>query len=188
MGIFGALLILSVGMIIIENSFPRITGFATSQSTISNVTISKYFSIDMSDNLSDGIQFGTVDTIPVIDHNSTWNNITSNATGMFLNVSTDSNTNVDFCVQANTDLTDPSNSATIGLGNESYANDTTTNYTLPALASQVSLTTSYVKSGYNITVGGINYYRFWLDIPAATTSGTYNNSVDFKGVQVNTSC
>lgn len=180
----------------IFNQGVRTTGYATETSTTSNVTIQKYFSIDMSANLSEGIQFGSVSTLPATNINATHNydgvNTTVDANGanqgtsMWLNVSDDSNTNVDFCIKG--DALNTSTGDEIGLGNETYANHTNTNSTLPVLADDVSLTTSYVGSGYNITIGGDNYMRFWLDVPAGTASGTYNNTVYFKGVQTEGGC
>src|SRR3989338_3120584 len=50
------------------------------------------------------------------------------------------------------------------------------------LISQKEINTSYVKGESNIFPGNSNYYRFWLDIPAAQAAGTYNNTVTFKAV------
>ena len=58
--IFAAILLFSLIMIL--NQGTKITGYATQINTTSNVTISTYFAIDMSTNLSDGIQFGTIST------------------------------------------------------------------------------------------------------------------------------
>jgi hypothetical protein len=192
-GVFGALFIFSMAMIVVEtNQSPQvmtITGHATSGSTTSNVTISKYFSIALSANLSDGIQFGTVSVLPATNVNATHNNDSAlYNTTMYLNVSEDSNTNVDFCILSPDDLTDESSSATIGRGNETYANSTTVVGGAPDVADEVALTGSYVKSGYNVTTGGANYYKFWLDIPTGTASGSYNNTVEFKAVEVATAC
>ena len=77
---------------------------------------------------------------------------------------------------------------TIGIGNETYANYTATNVTLPALGSEVALTTSYIKTGPNIAAGSRDFYRFWLDVPAGTASGTYNNTLTFKGVATSGAC
>ena len=181
-GVFGLIFIFSLIMFVSQSA--KMTGYATSATTISNVTITTYFSIAMCTNLSGGIMFGSVASLPATDQNASHNydgvNTTppSPGTSMCMNVSTDSNTAVNFCVNGSAALTS-SGGDTIGLGNETYANNTVTNSTLPALGSQVALTTSYVASGYNITQGNSNYYRFWLDIPAATPAGTYNNTVAF---------
>ena len=194
--VFGVLFLVSIVLLI--NQSTKFTGFATTATTSSNVTISSYFAIDMSVNLSNGIQFGSITTLPATSQNATHNydgaNTTAqgatltgtNGTSMWMNVSTDSNTAVDFCIMA--DALNTSADDVIGLGNETYHNNTFTNSSQPAIGSEVSLTTGYVKAGYNVSVGGNNYYRFWLDVPAATVSGTYNNTVFFKGVAISGSC
>lgn len=170
----------------------KITGYATTGTTISNVSISKFLSITLSTNLSDGILFGTVTALPATNVNASHNYDAGtgvNGSTMFVNVSTDSNTNVDFCVRGDANLYDSSGDNTLGLGNESYANSTiSTNITYPALGQEVSSTLSYVKAGENTAPGNVTYYRFWLDVPAATPSGTYNNTVTFKGVETTISC
>lgn len=187
---FGALFLFSIIMIMGQGM--RSTGYATEVTTTSNVTISVYFAIALSANLTNGIEFGTVTTLPTTNQNATdnYNGVNTTAQGTYLNgtngtslwtnVSTDSNTAVDFCNKA--DALNTTGGDVIGLGNETYYNNTNTNYSIPAPASEVSITTSYVKSGYNITAGSINYYRFWLDVPAGTATGTYDNVVSFKGV------
>lgn len=192
--IFGILFLFSVIMIMSQGM--RTTGYATSATTTSNVTIQKYFAIEMSVNLTTGIEFGSISTLPATNQNATHNfdganstidtTGTDNGTSMWMNVSTDSNTAVDFCIKA--DALNTSAGDEIGLGNESYANHTQTNVTYPGVASEVSITTSYVKSGYNITAGSNNYYRFWLDVPAGTPSGTYNNTVSFEGKEIGAAC
>lgn len=185
-GVFGLLFIFS--LILFANQSAELTGYATSATTTSNVTISSYFAIAMSANLSDGIQFGNISTLPAINANAS-HNYDGDAglnTSMWMNVSIDSNVNVDFCVMA--DALNTSSGDYIGLGNESYFNSTINNATHPSSASEVSITTSYVKAGPNILVGNNNYYRFWLDVPIATPAGTYNNTVFFKGVSSGGNC
>jgi len=72
----------------------------------------------------------------------------------------------------------------IKIGNETYNNASSTSTSVPDWGTENLLTTSYVKAGVNIpnTDAGANYYRFWLDIPAAQAAGDYNNSVSFKGI------
>lgn len=166
----------------------EITGYATEGSAVSNVTITSYLSIEMSTNLTEGILFGNVTELPATDINASHNyDGTSSGSTLYLEVSTDSNTNVDFCAMANDDLIS-SGLDIIGVGNQTYSNSTTTDAGTPDLANQSSLTKSYVKSGINVEQGGKLYYRFWLDIPAAQPAGTYNNTVYFKGVNTGVSC
>lgn len=155
----------------------------------SNVSINKYLAISFGDNLSEGILFGDVAVLPATNINASHNyDGASNATTLYISISEDGNTAVDFCTKADEALTSIAND-TIELGNETYANSTTTNLGTPGAATNsTALTTSYVKSGYNIALGGTNYYRFWLDVPAAQPSGDYNNSISFKGVQTGLSC
>lgn len=186
--LFGALFMVSmVGLI----SYQTPTGFATEGSTTSNVTITTYLSIAFSNNLSGGITYGSVSSLPAYDLNASSNYDAGpgiNGTTYYLNVSIDSNTPVDFCIKGNTHLTS-SGADIIGLGNETYLNSSSTSGTIPGLSSSsTSLTTSYVKASMPTAQGNSTYYRFWLDIPAATPAGTYNNSVDFKGVSTGSGC
>ncbi|MEK6925947.1 MAG: hypothetical protein AABW50_01570 [Nanoarchaeota archaeon] len=187
---FGIMFLFSLVMIF--NQGFKTTGYATEATTTSNVTISTYFAVEMSANLTNGIQFGSISTLPAADQNATHNydgvNTTPNGTGtsMWMNVSSDSNTNVSFCIKA--DALNTSGGDVIGLANETYHNATSTNSTLPMNGSQLGLTTSYVSAGPNIAVNSRNFYRFWLDVPAATASGTYDNIVSLKGVAVGGAC
>jgi hypothetical protein len=156
------------------------TGYATSASTSSNVTISTYYSISASPNLSAGILFGSVTSTAATDLNATGNYGGSSLTQYNVTVSADSNTNVSFNISANAALTS-SGGDVIALGNQSYANHTTNSALLPDVASQVALTTGQVNSGNNIGVGNADYYRFWLDIPAGQATGSYNNTITFTG-------
>jgi len=184
LAVFGALFIFSIFMI----SQTKITGYATTGTTISNVSIAKYLSITMSPNLTAGIQFGTINILPAVDHNATGNNLSAGNSVYSLNVSADSNTPVDFCLMANVALTDSSNENTIGLGNETYANASTTSAAVPDVTLQALFTTGYVVGGANVAPGDVTFYRFYLDVPVAQPSGTYNNSIGFKGVQTEQSC
>lgn len=76
----------------------------------------------------------------------------------------------------------------LNVANESYSNSTTTSETLPAVGKEVIFTTLGVKAGINITAGNVTYYRFYLDIPTGTPSGTYNNTISFEGVEVAGAC
>ena len=192
---FGFLFLLS--MILLFNQGVRTTGYATQSSTTSNVTINVYFAIDMSVNLTDGIRFGNVTTLPSTDVNATHNydgdNTTAGGaiddmgTSMWMNVSTDSNSNVDFCIIANDNMKTAAGDQIV-IGNETYYNHTATNVTHPGSGQQVAMTTSYVRAGPNISAGSNNYYRFWLDVPAGTASGSYNNTISFEGIATGGAC
>jgi len=185
--ILAVVILICLVLLFLANVF-SITGHATEGSTYSNVTIQKYLAISFSTNLSDGILFGDIATLPAVNINATHNyDDGSDGSTMYIAVSNDSNTPVDFCTKGNDDLTSIA-ADTIGLANETYHNSTTTDITNPDVAAEISLTTSYVKSGNNVAVGTNNYYRFWLDIPVAQPSGSYNNTVSFKGVTTGVSC
>lgn len=185
--VVGAILVFSIVMITVEN-FNSITGYATTQATKSNVSISKYLSISVSNNLTTAIDFGTVAVLPQTDINASHNNDSSGGgTTYWINTSTDGNTNVDFCIGANDNMT--SGADILRLGNETYANATSTATNVPSPVNQLALSNvAYVKSGENVTKGNANYYRFWLDIPATQASGDYNNTVYFKAVATAVAC
>ncbi len=194
--IFGAVFVFALIMILSQGV--RTTGHATSDTTISNVTIDVYFSFELSDNLSNGIQFGTVSTLPATNVNGTsnydWLNTTPNVgsgtsgygTGYYMNVSSDSNTAVDFCLSAHNLNT--SAGVDLLVGNESYFNHSSTNLSDPLVGSEIAFTGSYVRAGRNVAIGGIDYYRFWLDVPAGVGAGVYNNTVFIKAVGTGGAC
>jgi hypothetical protein len=195
-GLENGLLALFVGLFIfsILMSFSQpaqretVVGYATQYSTVSNVSITNYLSIAMSANLSWGIIFGNVTTLPAVNVNASHNyDGGSSTTSMYVNVSTDSNTAVDLCMVANEDLFDGVVNR-IAIGNETYANSSTTSSTLPLLSNEYSISKSYSRASSNVAIGGVSYFRFWLDVPAATSSGNYNNSITFKGVPTGGSC
>jgi len=176
--------------LLILQSVNSLSGFFVAE-TPSNVTVNKYLSITFSSNLSEGIFFGTVSSLPAVNQNATHNydkNFPNqNQTDYYINVSEDSNTNVDFCVKADGNLVNPAND-TIKLGNETYSNFSSSNSSIPSVGDEISVTTSYLKSGENIIIGGANYYRFWLDVPIGQPSGSYNNTILFKGIQTGFGC
>jgi len=165
-----------------------LTGKTIEESAVSNVSINKYLAISFSGNLSEGIFFGSIYSLPALNINATQNYGGSiNGTEYYINVSTDSNSNVDFCIKASGNMQNLASDA-IGLDNETYSHYDLTNSSVPEISSDTPLTISYVQSGSNIPIGGANYYRFWLDIPAGQPSGDYNNTISFKGVEYGTSC
>ncbi|GBE19438.1 MAG TPA: hypothetical protein ENG87_05365 [Candidatus Pacearchaeota archaeon] len=183
-----AVIVVCVGLLLIQN-IDTITGKATSATATSNVTIEYYFSISLSGNLSNGIEFGSINATNLVNINATDNNISGSApnqTGFWINVSSDSSTAVDFCVKADSALISGANS--IHEANESYVNSTTSTGLIPDVTLETSFTTSNIKSGKNIAIGGVNYYRFWLDIPLAQAAGTYNNTVSFTGKNTGAAC
>ncbi|MBU0963000.1 MAG: hypothetical protein KKD48_03795, partial [Nanoarchaeota archaeon] len=189
-------LILSIVIFIVSlagfiSTNPSITGAVATSTVGSSVDISRYFSISASTNLSDGIYFGNISTLPATDVNATDNfNYTAvspvnNATLMAITVNTDSNANVDFCIKANANLHNNVSAGTIPITGETYTAFNLTNYTKPAWSgSSTAVTTSYVMANYatGIQPGNSSNWRFWLDVPAATGAGTYNNTISFEGI------
>ncbi len=186
------LAISSVG--ILTSYSTSITGAATSRSTTSSAVIQKYFSINVSGNLSAGIDFGAIESLPAVNHNATlnWNDTVTaegddNETLYWLTVESDSNTPVDFCITATEFNT--SGGAVIGIGNYTFSDAQWNNMTYPGPIDELSMSDSaYVAGETGITVGSSDYFRFWLDVPATTESGTYNNTVTFLGRPTGTPC
>lgn len=161
---------------------------ATEGSTVSNVTVQKSLAISFSFALAEGITFGTVNILPAENVEALGNKILfDNSSEYYIIVSEDGNVDADFCIRADGPLTSSAMDI-LGLGNETYSNSTFSDFDFPSLSDEVSLTTSYVKAGNNISVGSRNYYRFWLDVPGGQPSGNYNNTISFKGVQTGFSC
>ena len=189
--IFGVIFLFSIIMLLTYGV--KTTGFATTSTTTANVTISVFFAIDMSTNLSIGIEFGNLSTLPATNENASHNydgdnsTVGGDGTSFHVNVSSDSNTAVDFCIKADDDMK-TSGGDVLTAGNESWNNNTDNNFSLPSLASETALTLSYVQAGASVAIGGTNNYRFWLDVPAGQASGNYNNTVSFKGVSAGGSC
>lgn len=187
-GVLVTVLVISLALIFLSNA-SFITGHATETSTTSQVTIQQYLAIDPSINLTNGIVFEDIATLPMVNDNATGNYNGSGSSSLYyINVSTDSNTNVTFCIKANGDLQNLALDA-IGLANETYAsNVTTSDISTPAVADEVSMTTTHTEAASNIGIGEASYWRFWLDVPAGQATGTYNNSVSFKAVNLGTNC
>lgn len=187
--ILAVVVVVSLFMLFLENS-SAITGHASEGSTVSNVTITRFLSIDFSDGIQEGIQFGNVTELPATDINASHNyDGASSGSQYYINVSTDSNTAVDFCIRASSPLTNPG-TATIPLENETYYVVNYTNATDPNVLSQVPLTLSYYKptTASGVDIGNSTYWRFWLDVPVAQETGTYNNTIMFKGVAESVTC
>jgi hypothetical protein len=177
----------------ILSSMNNITGAQVgTEEVYSEAQIMKYISISMSDNLTTGIEFGTISALPADDvnatknYNSTLNDSWYNETLYWINVSSDSSVNADLCVRA--DPLTASGGAEIGLGNYTWSDNLTNDIDWPALSQAIPITTSYVSGSANITPGSNNYYRFWLDVPAGQEAGTYNNTIYFKAVEEGIGC
>jgi len=180
--LFVGIFTFSVIMIFFENSV--FTGHVTSDSTTSSVTISQYYSISLSGNLSSGINFGNQNSTTATNVNASYNYNASDMTEYYITVSPDSNANVDFTIWADGPL-NTTGGDEIGLGNETYYfNITTSDIVNPGVGDEVALTTGPVAAGSGVSAGDSVYYRFWLDIPSGIPVGTYNNTINFQGTGV----
>ena len=192
----GLILIVSVAILIgillfagTEESRKGLTGAATTQTTSSDATIQAYFAIALSNNLSAGISFGSIAALPAVDINASvnYNGSFNNNTGYSVDVSSDSNVNVDLCLKADK-IFNTSGDDYIGLGNWTYSQNTTNNFTIPALNVAVQIRLNYSNGTTGVSPSNSNYYRFWLDVPGAQAAGIYNNTVTFKGLQTGGAC
>ena len=176
-------------LLIISSYSDSITGHALSFAS-SNVTITSYFAFTLSNNLTNGIGFGSVSVLPFKDLNATSNNDTAfpeNGTTYFANVSTDSNTAVDFCLNGTDFL---SGADVLGVNNFSYNNASFTNRTFHPNVSigGYNLTYTLTKASLATFKGNSTFWRFWLDLPAAQPAGTYTNNVTVEGVATAGAC
>ncbi len=187
-GILIGIIVISLALLFFSN-VNAITGRATEGSTYSNVTIEKYLAIEMSPNLSAGIDFGTIETLGVDNYNATENyNGTSNSTLYWITVSEDSNTAVDLCTRANAPMAN-AGGAEIPLVNESFAsNVTVSDLNDPSLSNAIDYTTNYQEGHFDVPVGNTSYWRFWLDAPLGQETGNYNNTIYFQGSNVGSGC
>jgi len=149
--------------------------------TTTQATIAVYIAIQMSPTLQSGIVFTNLQQ-GTSDNPADGNN-PSGGTNYWVNVSSDTNVNVDYCIKASGNLASGSN--TIPLSNYFFANSTTNN---PPLSAKRAFTTTYQKmdTGLGNTVN--EYLRFWLTVPAGQAPGTYNNTVYFQAIESGNAC
>lgn len=189
--LFCVLAILAVGLLAISNTVQSPTGAATTQTTTSRVAISYYFAISLSTNLSTGIDFGNITTLPATNLNASHNydGNGNSTTSFWVLESNDSNVNIDLCHRAQGPLTTAGND-TIGLGNYTWSDSlTNTNSSPSGPPGTNTFTTSFAKANnVNIAPNGKGYYRYWLNIPVGQPAGTYNNTVEYKAVYTGASC
>jgi hypothetical protein len=161
------------------------TGPTDEKSTPSNATVSVFVEVTLSSDLAAGISFGNVDQNSN-DNNATANNFTLGASGYIVTAGAANSVNIDLCIKDSVALTKTPD--TIPNTGYTYNFTATTNASTPDLPGTV-ITTDYVKTQHtNIAANGKSYSRFWLDIPAVQTAGTYNNTVYIKGIETGGSC
>ncbi|MCK5476774.1 MAG: hypothetical protein KAI55_02550 [Candidatus Aenigmarchaeota archaeon] len=157
--------------------------------TSSNVTIANYVAIGLSTNLSTGILFGTLDP-DTTNNNATHNYDGENTASTYsVDVSTDSNINIDLCIKDNAPLTITSSGFTIENGNYTWADNSTANSSSMNPANSYVIGTTYQKTNTtNIAGGESDYIRFWLDVMLNQAPGNYNNTIHIKGVVAGGNC
>jgi hypothetical protein len=185
------MLLLVVGMLgimVIGSSFGPglISGYVTS-GTKTEAVIQQYFAVALSNNLADGIEFGTI-LFDTANNSATDNyNGLSNGTTLYVILSNNSNVHIDSCIKANADLINANND-TIAAENITWSYANTTSSAVPSLSNGTRLSKTFADGLQDITPGYANYMRFWLDVPDAQPPGTYNNTIEFQGVKTGVTC
>ena len=188
----GVLLILALGAGMYFGVRSYGPGAATGQaiSTTSNVTVQVIISAAASPNLINGIEFGSIATLPATDVNATDNYNGGGAppgdSTLYIAIDSQTNVNVDLCINATAPLTLGAGGPTIPLAGYTFNTATNPNPSGPAGSTSLSLTAQ--KAGLALTPGQSNYYRYWLDVPGSTVPGDYNNSLSFIAVQAGAPC
>ena len=200
--LFGAiLLLLIVGVVgfYIFNLIPSAEAVSTA-STVSNATIAISIGFTFSGNLSEGIQFGTLN-INTNDNNASADYLTANGTGICpvgvgtigctayqIKMDSSNNANADSCIKDNAALTSGANT----IPNTGYtydANATINGSNMNDPAGSIAITTSFVKFGStSLAVGDNQSSQFYLDVPDGQAVGDYNNTIDFKIIETGQAC
>lgn len=154
--------------------FNDITGYATSDSQVGNLSasIQTYMACTWSDETLD-VSFGSLLNPGTNDVNATQNYAGTDG-GTLYNVSVDalSTANADILIKGNS-MVDGANE--IGVGNITWASSTTSASDNASMnpASSTSLTVSDTTLATSISPESNAHYRFWLDIPIGTVAGNY---------------
>ncbi len=152
----------------------ELTGFATSNSsTTASAVVVEYYAVSLA---TSTISFGTLDAGDD-DENAALNNLGSSAPGYYLNLSTDSNTDVQTCLHGAGDFS--GGSETMSLGNLKWDGNQTGSSSSPLLSAAQSMTTTKVRSSTTLAAGNKEYYRFWMDVPADTAVEDYSTTITF---------
>lgn len=168
----------------------------TESSTVSNATVAVTIGFTFSGNLSEGIQFGSVNP-NTNDNNATKNYVnlssmigcsSSNCTGYWINMDSSNNIGSDVCIKDNANLTYGTNEIP-NVGYTYDANESWFGGNMNSAAGSIAITIGYVKAGdIDIVKGENETFQFYLDIPLAQSAGTYNDTVSFKIIQTGNSC
>jgi len=158
--------------------------FANDSSGNWNVTSPMIFTIQdcsialgMSTALSNGIMFGGIDPGQTKDASGN-NGASQTSYNLSISITSCSPNTVNVNIKANSNLLNGSYS--IPLTNEKFRNSTTDN-TVPASQTNISLTTSFADNqiGKLLTDGSFIHLKFNLAVPSGQQAGTYNNTISF---------
>ena len=176
---------------ILPGGISELTGFAginDSTTFVSEANITAWFSVALSDDLNNGIEFEGASSGDADVNASDNYNGTDSETLLFLALSEDSNIDADTCINASNMVSQYHDVLSIGNMTYTYSYNET-NLTVPeGVESSTAMTTTITKTQTNIVPGARAYYRFWIDVPAKQPGGTYNNTVAFRTVQAGSAC
>lgn len=144
-----------------------------------NFTIenSAAISILLSSNLTNGVKWN-VQYLPIHYLDAIGNNL-NGSTYYYINVSA-INVTVDLYVKASGNLVDQALD-TLGLGNETYAVNTTDPTVLNS--PKKTMSTNYTLIGNGMGDNSVLYMKFYLDAPSSQPAGVYTNNLSFVAVR-----
>lgn len=148
-----------------------------SNSTNFTIENSAAISILLSPNLTDGVRWN-VQYLPVHYLDAIGNNL-NGSTYYYINVSA-INVTVDLYVKASGNLVDQALD-TLGLGNETYAVNTTDPTVLNS--PKKTMSTNYTIIGSGMGDHSVLYMKFYLDAPSTQPAGVYTNNLSFVAVR-----
>jgi hypothetical protein len=176
----------AVAFLIGNDTSSNITGFATSQVGNLSAGVATYLSCTWSNDALQ-ISFGSNLNPGTFDINATQNyNVTAPNNITFYNVTVDTFSNVAANITVKGENL-VSGANTIGVTNLTWAsNATAANGTNMVPGNSIVLNTSYnlaTPVGANRPTGSTTHYRFWLDIPNGTVSGSYTGNYTMQCAQ-----
>lgn len=173
-------------LIFLENL--NIHGNVVENSFKTDVTVMKSLAVSFSSELQGGIIFEDVHILPSENVNATKDySGENNSTEYYVYLSSDGNSNANFCIKAENDLFN-SGGDFIGVRNESFSFSNFSNLSFPDLGNETSLTLNYSPFASSVFPGETEYLRFWLDVPLGQAPGVYNNTIFLKVVLDDESC
>lgn len=173
--ISASVLILAVLLIVSFFSNESLTGHATVDSQVGNLSadVQTYVACTWSA-ASLAVDFGSLLNPGTDDINATENDMLSPGTGYNVTVDSLTTSNVNITISGN-DLADGGN--VIAVGNITWAaNETDSDGINLVPGSSTSLTSSDVNLASDIAPDNTAHYRFWLDIPSQIVAGNYEGN------------